>query len=101
MDFLTQVANKQGRLHNKGEADTNTVAINVINDWQRGKLPYFVAPPRDFGESLAEDSELSKKNGKKQSRGNDDDDDDDEEEDLTALEELNKKQVIKYIYMEI
>jgi ribosome biogenesis GTPase A len=28
-----------------GEADINTVAKMVLNDFQRGKLPYFVSPP--------------------------------------------------------
>ena len=28
-----------------GEADVNTVARMVLNDFQRGKLPYFVKPP--------------------------------------------------------
>ena len=28
-----------------GEADVNTVAKMILNDFQRGKLPYFVAPP--------------------------------------------------------
>ena len=26
--------------------DANTVAKMVLNDWQRGKIPYFVKPPR-------------------------------------------------------
>ena len=25
--------------------DANTVAKMVLNDWQRGKIPYFVKPP--------------------------------------------------------
>lgn len=28
-----------------GEPDINTVARMVLNDFQRGKLPYFVKPP--------------------------------------------------------
>ena len=28
-----------------GEADVNTVGKMILNDFQRGKLPYFVAPP--------------------------------------------------------
>ena len=26
--------------------DANTVAKMVLNDWQRGKIPYFLKPPR-------------------------------------------------------
>ena len=28
-----------------GEADVNTVGKMILNDFQRGKLPYFVTPP--------------------------------------------------------
>ena len=28
-----------------GEADVNTVGKMILNDFQRGKLPYFVVPP--------------------------------------------------------
>jgi len=41
VDFMTQLASKQGRLLKEGEPDLHTVAVNVINDWQRGKLPFF------------------------------------------------------------
>ncbi|RUS69848.1 hypothetical protein EGW08_022387, partial [Elysia chlorotica] len=44
-DFLEQVARKCGRLLKGGEADISTVAKNVLNDYQRGKIPYFVRPP--------------------------------------------------------
>ena len=32
-----------------GEADTDTVSKMILTDFQRGKLPYFVAPPRPDG----------------------------------------------------
>lgn len=44
-DFLEQLALKCGKLLPKGEPDFNNVAVQVINDFQRGKLPWFVAPP--------------------------------------------------------
>ncbi|POY73586.1 hypothetical protein BMF94_3119 [Rhodotorula taiwanensis] len=44
-DFLTQLARKAGKLHKGGEADFRTVATMVLNDWIRGKIPYYVAPP--------------------------------------------------------
>ncbi|GAA5916336.1 hypothetical protein JCM8208_005307 [Rhodotorula glutinis] len=44
-DFLTKLARKAGKLHRGGEADYRTVATMVINDWIRGKIPFFVAPP--------------------------------------------------------
>ncbi|GAA5987009.1 hypothetical protein JCM10908_000990 [Rhodotorula pacifica] len=44
-DFLTQLARKAGKLHRGGEADFRTVATMVLNDWIRGKIPFYVAPP--------------------------------------------------------
>lgn len=44
-DFLTQLARRGGKLLKGGEADLDTCAKMVINDWMRGKIPYFVEPP--------------------------------------------------------
>merc|ERR1712071_265372 len=44
-DFIDQVARRTGKLLKGGEPDINTVSKMVLNDWQRGKLPFFVAPP--------------------------------------------------------
>lgn len=44
IDFLEQLAKKSGKLLKKAEPDINTVAKMVLNDWQRGKLPFYVAP---------------------------------------------------------
>ncbi|XP_008545670.1 uncharacterized protein LOC103569905 [Microplitis demolitor] len=43
-DFLEKLARRTGKLLRKGEPDVNAVARMVLNDWQRGKLPFFVAP---------------------------------------------------------
>merc|ERR1712156_435904 len=43
-EFLERLAQKSGKLLKGGEADLNTVAKMVLNDWQRGKIPYFVPP---------------------------------------------------------
>jgi len=45
IDFLTQFADKSGRLLKKGEPDLNTCARMILNDWQRGKIAFFVPPP--------------------------------------------------------
>ncbi|KAH9521550.1 nucleostemin 2 [Dermatophagoides farinae] len=45
IDFLTKLAQATGKLLKGGEPDINTVSKMVLNDWQRGKLPYFVWPP--------------------------------------------------------
>lgn len=44
VDFLEQLAKKTGKLVKGGEPDVNTVAKMMLNDWQRGKLPFYVAP---------------------------------------------------------
>jgi len=46
-DFLTKYAIKSGKLLKKAEPDLNTVAKKILNDFQRGKLPYFNPPPFD------------------------------------------------------
>jgi hypothetical protein len=44
-DFLVQLALRGGKLLRGGEPDLPLVAKNVINDFQRGKLPFFSTPP--------------------------------------------------------
>ncbi|XP_060073692.1 nucleolar GTP-binding protein 2-like [Ylistrum balloti] len=44
-NFLEQLAKKCGKLLKGGEPDFSTMAKMVLNDWQRGKIPYFVRPP--------------------------------------------------------
>merc|ERR1712166_1142694 len=43
-DFLEKLAQKSGKLLKGGEPDINTIAKMILNDWQRGKIPYFVPP---------------------------------------------------------
>ncbi|XP_049294746.1 nucleolar GTP-binding protein 2 [Anopheles funestus] len=55
IDFLEQIARKMGKLLKKGEPDVTTVAKMILNDWQRGRLPFYVAPegfevPKSFHE---------------------------------------------------
>ncbi|XP_015191845.1 PREDICTED: nucleolar GTP-binding protein 2 [Polistes dominula] len=52
IDFLEKLARKSGKLLKKGEPDITITARMVLNDWQRGKLPFYVAPP-GFEEPLA------------------------------------------------
>ncbi|KXS10208.1 NGP1NT-domain-containing protein [Gonapodya prolifera JEL478] len=44
-EFLEMVAKKGGKLLKGGEPDLPTVAKMVLNDWLRGKIPFFTAPP--------------------------------------------------------
>ncbi len=57
-EFLEKLARIKGRLLKGGEADIEGVAKVVLNDWVRGKIPYFVPPPdrpkQDSGKSVEE-----------------------------------------------
>ena len=44
-DFLDKLAKKYGKLLKKGEGNMRQAAVMLINDVQRGKVPYFVPPP--------------------------------------------------------
>ncbi|KAL2725791.1 hypothetical protein V1477_018229 [Vespula maculifrons] len=44
IDFLEKLARKSGKLLKKGEPDITITARMVLNDWQRGRLPFYVAP---------------------------------------------------------
>ncbi|XP_005430050.1 nucleolar GTP-binding protein 2 [Geospiza fortis] len=44
-DFLEKLAARTGKLLKGGEPDLQTVSKMVLNDWQRGRIPFFVMPP--------------------------------------------------------
>jgi len=46
-DFLELYAQKTGKLLKKGEPDVVAVSKMILNDWIRGKIPFFIAPPED------------------------------------------------------
>eukprot|EP00467_Chlorarachnion_reptans_P022887 CAMPEP_0114514872 /NCGR_PEP_ID=MMETSP0109-20121206/16401_1 /TAXON_ID=29199 /ORGANISM="Chlorarachnion reptans, Strain CCCM449" /LENGTH=566 /DNA_ID=CAMNT_0001694973 /DNA_START=24 /DNA_END=1724 /DNA_ORIENTATION=+ len=43
--FLKLLAQKTGKLRKGGEPDYNNISRKVLQDFQRGRLPYFVPPP--------------------------------------------------------
>lgn len=49
IDFLSRLARKGGRLLKGGEPDLDGVAKMVINDFLRGKTPWFTPPPKGSG----------------------------------------------------
>lgn len=59
-DFLKQLANKTGKLHPGGEPDIETTSVRMIYDWQRGKIPWFVAPSMDDDIKKEEDQDSVK-----------------------------------------
>lgn len=76
-DFLEQMAKQTGKLLKGGEPDVRNVAVMVLNDWQRGKLPYFVAPPQREDKEKEEEEE----------KGEDEDKEEEEEEEKMEEEE--------------
>ncbi|KAM6427743.1 nucleolar GTP-binding protein 2 [Liasis olivaceus] len=50
-DFLKKLAFQTGKLLKGGEPDLHTVSRMVLNDWQRGRIPFFVKPPNVEQES--------------------------------------------------
>ena len=59
-NFLEKLASRTGKLLKGGEPDINTVSKMILNDWQRGKLPYFVKPPSNQEETvLSEEKQTS------------------------------------------
>ena len=61
-DFLEKVAQKFGKLLKGGEGDTKQAAVMLINDLQRGKIPYFV-PPEEPEREKEEEKEEEEENG--------------------------------------
>uniref|UniRef100_A0A671WA72 Nucleolar GTP-binding protein 2 n=1 Tax=Sparus aurata TaxID=8175 RepID=A0A671WA72_SPAAU len=49
-DFLEKLAMRTGKLLKGGEPDLSTVSKMVLNDWQRGRIPFFVKPPGPEGD---------------------------------------------------
>ena len=58
-DFMKLLAQKFGKLKKGGEAHSDIVAKMVLNDWQRGKIPFFVPPPDMSKDDLEELKELN------------------------------------------
>jgi len=88
-DFMTKIAIRQGRLLKGGEPDILSISKVVLNDFQRGRLPYFEVPPgceerakKDFeqapiNQTCADSDEVLKE----QPEDSDNEDNNDEEED--------------------
>ncbi|CAF2055738.1 hypothetical protein Bca4012_098262 [Brassica carinata] len=54
-DFLLQLCKASGKLLKGGEPDLMTGAKMILHDWQRGRIPFFVPPPK--AEDKAEEGE--------------------------------------------
>ena len=67
-DFLEQLARQSGRLLKGGETDVNTAARMLLNDWQRGRLPYFVCPPFEAEVQQQEQAEEAERKRREEQR---------------------------------
>ena len=58
IEFLEMLARKGGRLLKGGEPDLDSVAKMVINDFLRGKIPWYTSPPSECNK-FTEDFDLN------------------------------------------
>lgn len=64
-DFLQMLAKKQGRLLKGGEPDESAVSRQILSDFNRGKIPWFVLPPeKEEEEKIRDEDKKSKKRSK-------------------------------------
>ncbi|KAJ5633687.1 Nucleolar GTP-binding protein 2 [Penicillium herquei] len=63
IDFLSRLARKGGRLLKGGEPDLDGVAKMVINDFLRGKIPWFTPPPKPEG-AAGEEEKIQGRDGR-------------------------------------
>lgn len=61
-DFMNTLARMKGRLLKGGEPDVDGVAKILLNDWVRGRIPFFVPPPE-------RPEELNKAEAKEKGKG--------------------------------
>lgn len=65
LDWLALLARQGGRLLKGGEADLDGVAKMVINDFLRGKIPWYTPPPKGKGkEGEEEDAGVEGREGR-------------------------------------
>ncbi|CAR21351.1 Nucleolar GTP-binding protein 2 [Lachancea thermotolerans] len=67
VDFIEMLARKQGRLLKGGEPDESGVSKQVLNDFNRGKIPWFMPPPEKVERSAEQDSSQKKRSAQDQS----------------------------------
>ncbi|CAH0754585.1 unnamed protein product [Bemisia tabaci] len=91
-DFLKQLAVKTGKLMKGGEPDCHNIARLVLNDWQRGKVPFYTAPP-GFENPLdsASNEEEENVSGEAVSKGNESELKDTEEKESNETETQEEK----------
>ncbi|KAJ6044902.1 uncharacterized protein N7446_003098 [Penicillium canescens] len=64
IDFLALLARKGGRLLRGGEPDVDGVAKMMINDFLRGKIPWFTPPPKLQGKDGKDEEKIEGREGR-------------------------------------
>lgn len=86
VDFIEMIARKQGRLLKGGEPDESGVSKQILNDFNRGKIPWFVPPPeKDQREPTGDEKDASDKKRPAEQEG-------EEAEEAKSQEEAQDKQ---------
>lgn len=92
--FLEMLARKGGRLLKGGEPDVDGVAKMVLNDFMRGRIPWFVPPPvvgeGDAAEGSKEPSEKLPKKRKREEESNPEEEEDVAEEEESVPEVIDE-----------
>lgn len=92
--FLEMLARKGGRLLKGGEPDVDGVAKMVLNDFMRGRIPWFVPPPvigeGDATEGSKEPSEQLLKKRKREEESNPEEEEDVAEEEESVPEVIDE-----------
>ena len=90
IEFLEALARKGGRLLKGGEADLDGVAKMVLNDYLRGKIPWYTPPPDqeevangvDGRDGRLGEMAKKRKRGSEVNEAEEEDDDEDDDEDF-------------------
>eukprot|EP01132_Coremiostelium_polycephalum_P010090 gene10090-12376_t len=97
-DFLTKMAEKTGKLLKKNQPNMKAVAKLVLYDYQRGKIPFFVAPPEITKEEEEEDKRIAeelkiKKEQEEEELRVKEEAQDDQEDDVSSDDEEEEEKV--------
>ncbi|OCF76583.1 nucleolar GTP-binding protein 2 [Kwoniella mangroviensis CBS 8886] len=57
--LLSAIAKRSGKLLKGGEPDQESAAKMILNDWIRGKIPFFVPPPAKEQQQTTQDQETT------------------------------------------
>lgn len=88
VDFIEMIARKQGRLLKGGEPDESGVSKQILNDFNRGKIPWFVPPPEKDEKADSKDDDKKRSSSEK-------DEQEEKEEEKDAEKEQEEEPVLK------